>query len=133
MEDNHQWQIQDFPDGMAPTPEVMATYLATFLLKIAWKLKILDQGGVRPNAPSLYLPMFIDHATPETQLKQNYIKILTIYVNFIDTEAKSSYLRSKIVGFIFVFCFLFAVLSDSMVMRRLLSTSNINMKCQMSF
>ena len=41
----------------------------------------------------------------ELPLKQNYIKILTIYIKFIDTEAKSSYLRSKIVGFIFVLCF----------------------------
>ena len=49
--------------------------------------------------------MFTDHATPETELKQNYIKILTISIKFIDTEAKSSYLRSKKVGFIFVFCF----------------------------
>ena len=70
MEDNHQWRIHDFPDWVAPPPEVMPTYyLATLLLKTAWKLKILDQGGVRPNAPSLYPPMFIDHATSEIELK----------------------------------------------------------------
>ena len=36
IEDNHQWRIQDIPDGVAPTPEVSPTYyLVTFLLKIA--------------------------------------------------------------------------------------------------
>ena len=52
---NWQWRIQDFPDGGAPTSKVGALtyYLATFLLKTAWKWKNLDrEGGARvPGAP----------------------------------------------------------------------------------
>ena len=46
-----QWQIQDFPDGEGVTPE-KTYHLERFLPKTAWKLKKLDQEGVRiPGAP----------------------------------------------------------------------------------
>ena len=45
-----QWRIQDFPDGVEPTPEfgVKNYYLAEFLLKTVWKWKNMnrEKGGV---------------------------------------------------------------------------------------
>ena len=37
----------------------------------------------------------MDHAEQESELKQNHVKISSISITFIDTEAKSNYLRDK--------------------------------------
>ena len=58
-----------FPRRDGTNPRGDGNLFGNIISKNCMKIKDLDQGGVRLNAPSLYLPMFIDHATPRTPIK----------------------------------------------------------------